>query len=98
MTPTDLRAWRHRMGYTQTQAARAMGVSLSSYAKIECGMRPIKAYHVKLAEFLEARAENAELKVALAGLMSRGAVLSCLEDEDREHLTRLTMARPPAGT
>ena len=31
MTPTDLRAWQLRMGYTQARAAAALGVSLATY-------------------------------------------------------------------
>ena len=31
MTPTDLRAWQQRMGYTQSRAAVALGVSVATY-------------------------------------------------------------------
>lgn len=31
MTPTDLRHWQDHMGYTQPQAAEALGIGLSAY-------------------------------------------------------------------
>lgn len=33
MTPADLRAWQAHMGYTQHQAAEALGVSLATYKR-----------------------------------------------------------------
>lgn len=50
MTPTDLKAWRARMGYTQIQAAQAMGVSYRTYVALEQGWRDIQPYHVRLIE------------------------------------------------
>lgn len=31
MTPSELRAWQARMGYTQARAAVALGVSVATY-------------------------------------------------------------------
>lgn len=47
MTPTDLRAWQDFMGYTQPQAAGALGMSLSGYQQLRSGFsrttgKPIK--------------------------------------------------------
>lgn len=39
MTPTDLASWRHRMGYTQREAAAALGVQLPAYQQWERGAR-----------------------------------------------------------
>lgn len=33
--PFELRAWRHRMGWTQAEAACALGLSLSGYCRAE---------------------------------------------------------------
>ena len=33
MTPSDLRAWQTQMGYTQQNAAQALGVSLATYKR-----------------------------------------------------------------
>lgn len=60
MEPADLRAWRDRMGYTQIQAARAMGISYWAYKAVETGRRPIKAHHVKLVTAIEAGLLNLE--------------------------------------
>jgi len=39
MTPTDLAAWRQHMGYTQREAAAALGVSAPAYQQWERGSR-----------------------------------------------------------
>jgi transcriptional regulator with XRE-family HTH domain len=39
MTPTDLRAWRTHMGYTQPAAADALGMTVSNYKDLETGVR-----------------------------------------------------------
>ena len=39
MTPTDLTAWRQRLGLTKGQAAEALGVSYSMYRYYERGAR-----------------------------------------------------------
>jgi DNA-binding XRE family transcriptional regulator len=41
MTPDDLRAWLVRMGYTQQQAASALGVDRVSFARMLAGTAPI---------------------------------------------------------
>lgn len=60
MTPTDLKAWRARMGYTQREAAKAMGLSQSLYEKLEGGGKPIQPYHVRLIELQTQVAELIE--------------------------------------
>lgn len=39
MTPADLVAWELHMGYTQRQAAEALGVSLPTYQQFRRGAR-----------------------------------------------------------
>ena len=39
MTPADLAAWRQHMGYTQAQAAAALGVQPVTYQEWERGAR-----------------------------------------------------------
>ena len=39
MTPSDLSAWRNRMGYSQRAAAAALGVQLPAYQEWERGAR-----------------------------------------------------------
>lgn len=39
MTPADLRAWQAQMGYTQPQAAEALGMSRSGYCDLIAGQR-----------------------------------------------------------
>lgn len=43
MTPADLRAWRAAMGYTQPQAAQALGVSLRTIKAWEGGETAVPA-------------------------------------------------------
>ena len=54
----DLRAWRNRMGWTQIQAARTVGMSLSAYRGAEYRAEdrrgaPVNATLVKLCEMIE---------------------------------------------
>ena len=44
MTPADLRAWRAAMGYTQPQAAQALGVSLRTVKAWEAGFAAPPAF------------------------------------------------------
>ena len=37
MTPADLAAWRAHLGYTQREAAAALGVTLATYQRLERG-------------------------------------------------------------
>lgn len=39
MTPATLRAWQAHMGYTQDQAAAALGMSVSGYKDLVLGVR-----------------------------------------------------------
>lgn len=41
MTPDDLRAWQSAMGYTQQQAAEALGVSWATYKRYLVGEVPL---------------------------------------------------------
>jgi DNA-binding XRE family transcriptional regulator len=41
MTPDDLRAWRHRLGYSQPQLARIIGVHPQTVRHWERGARTI---------------------------------------------------------
>lgn len=42
MTAADLRAWRKRLGWTQREAAQALGLSHTHYCKLEAGTYSIK--------------------------------------------------------
>lgn len=44
MTPSEFRAWRARMGYTQQQAAAALGVSLRTVKSWESGFAAPPAF------------------------------------------------------
>lgn len=44
MTQADLRAWRAAMGYTQQQAAQALGVSLRTVKSWEAGFAAPPAF------------------------------------------------------
>lgn len=44
MTPADIRAWRSAMGYTQQQAAQALGVSLRTVKAWEAGFAAPPAF------------------------------------------------------
>ena len=57
-TAFKLRAWRHRMGWTQDEAARVVGLSLSAYRNAEYRAQdrlamPVNATLAKLCEVLE---------------------------------------------
>lgn len=53
MTADDLRAWRKRFGFTQAQAADALGVSKSLVRGIEEGRRTFRRPIQLLCEALE---------------------------------------------
>ena len=38
MTPNDMSEWRSKMGWTQRQAAEALGIALNNYQALERGM------------------------------------------------------------
>lgn len=44
MTPSEFRAWRECMGYTQQQAAQALGVSLRTIKAWESGFAAPPAF------------------------------------------------------
>lgn len=44
MTPSDIRAWRSAMGYTQQQAAKELGVSLRTVKAWEAGFAAPPAF------------------------------------------------------
>ena len=44
MTPADIRAWRSAMGYTQQQAAQALGVSMRTVKAWEAGFAAPPAF------------------------------------------------------
>jgi DNA-binding XRE family transcriptional regulator len=41
MKPAELRAWRERLGMTQEQAAKALGITRRSFVRYEMGQREI---------------------------------------------------------
>ena len=44
MTPTQIREWRDRMGWTQDQLAEALGVFPLTVSKWERGVQPPQPY------------------------------------------------------
>ncbi len=53
MTAAQLRRWRNNaLKATQEVAARAIGMSVDGYIKLENGQRPIKAWIVKLTRYI----------------------------------------------
>ena len=57
-TAFKLRAWRHRMGWTQDEAARVVGLSLSAYRNAEYRSEdragaPVNATLAKLCALIE---------------------------------------------
>ena len=48
-----LRAWRKRLGWTQTQAAAALGIHLHSLKNLEAGKRAVRSSLRRLLESLE---------------------------------------------
>lgn len=55
MTPADLAAWRKHMAYTQREAAQALGVTLTTYQRLERG-----------AEWSDGAAVTVDRRTALA--------------------------------
>jgi transcriptional regulator with XRE-family HTH domain len=53
MTPAQLRRWRTNvLNATQEVAARAIGMSVDGYIKLENGQRPIKPWIAKLTRYI----------------------------------------------
>lgn len=53
MTPTQFRAWRTRMGWTQTEAGAALGVTLRQVQRYESGEQGISETIAKLCKVME---------------------------------------------
>ena len=51
MTPADIRTWRECMGYTQQQAAQALGVSLRTVKSWEAGFAAPPAFQAAQTGF-----------------------------------------------
>ena len=60
MTPTDLRAWRKRLGITRAVAAGLLGMSARGLAHYEDGDRPIPRVVDLACEAVEKRQEAYE--------------------------------------
>lgn len=52
MSPSDLRAWRERLGWTQAEAAEALQYSLDLYRSCEQGRRAVTPRMARLIELL----------------------------------------------
>ena len=52
MTTAQLKAWRATMGFSLSDAADALGVSLRHYRRLESGERVVTLTLAKLAELL----------------------------------------------
>ncbi len=59
-TADDLRAWRKSMGWTQTQAAEALGVTLRGYQHREGGTVPVLRETMLACLYLADRASPTE--------------------------------------
>jgi DNA-binding transcriptional regulator YiaG len=55
MTPSELKIWRKRNGYTQTELARVLGVGQVAVARWETGVRKIPSLLPLALEALEWR-------------------------------------------
>jgi len=55
---TPIRAWRERLGLTQTEVARRLGISQSAYAQQEAKEPVRKATREKIAQALGIAAEQ----------------------------------------
>jgi transcriptional regulator with XRE-family HTH domain len=53
MTARQLRLWRARLGWTQAQAAAALGMTEDGYAQLERGRRKVQAPIAWLARYVE---------------------------------------------
>lgn len=57
MTPEELRAWRDRLKWSQSAAAKALGMALRSYKYMEAGTtsignpRPVVPRYIELATY-----------------------------------------------
>jgi len=51
MTPTELTAWRKRLGLTKGEAAKALGLSPNGYGAYERGYIKLKARHRGIETF-----------------------------------------------
>jgi DNA-binding transcriptional regulator YiaG len=60
MTPTDVRAWRQRLGLTQAQAAEALGVSTRAIQAYEGGDYEPGKPVVRLMEAIEREATQGD--------------------------------------
>jgi putative transcriptional regulator len=58
MTPAEIRAFRQRLGLTQTQMAERLGVHLRTYQQWEYGRRKPRRPTLKLLEILHKEAEG----------------------------------------
>ncbi len=54
MTPKQLKAWRKKHGYSQSQLARALGYTTITVSKWERGANPIPAHMAVTLRGLEA--------------------------------------------
>jgi hypothetical protein len=48
ITPEPLRAWQARMGFTNIEAAEALGMSLGSYVQLRKGISRNTGYPVRI--------------------------------------------------
>jgi len=57
VTPTQLRAWRARLGLTQAEAAAEIRISLPQYKRLEGGRSEISGPISMACELVEIRAK-----------------------------------------
>ena len=63
MTPDDLKAWRTKSGYSQSQLAKVLGVATMTVSRWETGLREIPSFLHLALECLKAK--GGELRAAM---------------------------------
>lgn len=66
-TPSALRAWRNRMGWSRTEAAEQLALAADTYKKLENGQRPITARLIAEVRRLEELAVSKPESLPITG-------------------------------
>ena len=60
MTPDDLKAWRTKSGYSQSQLAKVLGVATMTVSRWETGLREIPSFLHLALECMEKKGGGTE--------------------------------------
>lgn len=72
MTGAELKQWRARLGWTQDQAAKALGIQPPYYRELESGRQPIRQVYALAIETLEHNQRAQQHLVASIGSVAAG--------------------------